>query len=162
MKSMIAIVTYSFLLGSLDILMTAGLAQESDNCERAITQYRSDIEQSTGAHIERIESRVAENPESPIEERQGEISIIVGSHFIPENEKKASRALMENEAVQRRYANLIVESCSDVSRVTYALNNSGYYNSWSLLNGQIRVDECIQHIGPMTPKPEWGQQICGI
>lgn len=139
-----------------------GFAQSYDYCAKAITRVRIAIEESTGAHIDSIESRVAENPESPIAGRQGEIMIILGSHFIPDDKKRASSSFMENGDAQLRYASLIIGSCEDVGRVNYGLNHSGYSNSWSLLNGKVRQDACIQHNGAMTPAPKWGEQVCGI
>jgi hypothetical protein len=133
----------------------------SDRCTQGLTRTRQEISSRYGAHVEKVENLIAEDPASPYANRPREVLITIGSLYISPAKKKSSVQFMENRKAQTYYANQIVANCSDVARVVYAQNNTGWFVGYSLIKNKIVRNTCISHQGLHTPKPKWGQEVCG-
>jgi hypothetical protein len=74
---------------------------------------------------------------------------------------KPAEAVMNSPKLMTAIAAEVIQACNSVSRVTFALANSGWYHSLGLgVNGKLIWFECLDPRPGSNQKLPWGKQYC--
>lgn len=152
-KTLLALTGF-VVLGSL---LAQPAFSQADACDRAINHITTTLQENGSIDIE---LKVSDNTENAPSGRPVTLMVGMGSRTSSREQGQRIINILNSPQLLISLTRNIVNNCNRVSAVEYALRYSDYIRTFGLVDGEIKVFECINSRRGNPVNPRWGQQIC--
>lgn len=140
---------------NISILPSPIQAQEVENrdCTATIAAAQNQIETGRSVGVTVRSTKISETySDYPTERPYNNVFLLEGA---------AAESIMNSPNFMKSIATKMINNCSSVGSVTFAVNYTGWSYSIGLIEGRLDFFECLEHDGS-NRELTWGQEYCSL
>lgn len=152
---MLRLIITGLITLNISILPSPIQAQEVENrdCTATIAAAQNQIETGRSVTVTIRSSDISKRyPDHPTNRPYRYVVLLEGA---------AAESIMNSPNFMKSIATKMINNCSSVGSVTFAVNYTGWSYSIGLIEGRLDFFECLEHDGS-NRELTWGQEYCSL